>query len=58
VNDSSVVDESDTVTGVVAPIRTSAPAGIALPVIVTLVPPPAGTRVGLIEVSRYGPASG
>ena len=57
-NTSWVVDTVDTTAEAVAPIRTRASAGIAVPVTVTRVPPAAVTRVGVIEVSPNGPVGG
>jgi hypothetical protein len=42
----------------VRPTRTRAAAGMALPVMVTRVPPSTLTRVGVIEVSPNGPVAG
>jgi len=58
VNTSRVVEDVDTTADVVDPIRTRAPAGMALPVTVTLVPPATLTRVGSIEVRPNGPVGG
>ncbi len=57
-NTSRVVDTVDTTADVLAPIRTSALAGMAVPVTVTRVPPATPTRDGLIEVSPKSPAGG
>ena len=58
VNTSCVGDTVDTTAEADGPTRTRASAGMALPVMVTRVPPATVTRVGLIEVSPNGAVGG
>jgi hypothetical protein len=57
-NTSRVVDTVDTSAWVLGPMRTTALAGMAVPVTVTRVPPATPTRDGLIEVSPKSPTAG
>ena len=57
-NTSWVVETVFTTAWLDAPIRTTAFAGMAVPVTVTRVPPTALTRLGLIEVSPKSPTAG
>ena len=57
-NETCVPDAATTAAAEVAPIRTRTPAGMAVPVTVTTVPPALATRVGLIEVSPKAPVPG
>jgi hypothetical protein len=53
-----VVDTVDTTARVFGPMRTTALAGMPVPVTVTRVPPSTPTRAGLIEMSRKSPTAG
>jgi len=58
VNTNRVGETELTTAGLEEPMRTTALAGIEVPVMVTRVPPATLTRLGLIEVSPKSPTAG